>query len=61
MRKVLEAAAVKTGVDIKKGVYMWFSGPSFIRWLNFGTARVVGADAVGMSTVPEVIGAVPHT
>ena len=55
MRKVLEAAAVKTGVDIKKGVYMWFSGPSFETPAEIRMARVVGAVAVGMSTVPEVI------
>ncbi len=55
MRKALEAAAVKTGVDIKKGVYMWFSGPSFETPAEIRMARIVGADAVGMSTVPEVI------
>ncbi len=55
MRKALEAAAVKTGVDIKKGVYMWFSGPSFETPAEIRMARMIGADAVGMSTVPEVI------
>ncbi len=55
MRKALEAAAVKAGVDIKKGVYMWFSGPSFETPAEIRMARIIGADAVGMSTVPEVI------
>jgi purine-nucleoside phosphorylase len=55
MRKALEAAAVMTGVDIKKGVYMWFSGPSFETPAEIRMARLIGADAVGMSTVPEVI------
>jgi purine-nucleoside phosphorylase len=55
LRKALEAAAAVTGVDIKKGVYMWFSGPSFETPAEIRMARMIGADAVGMSTVPEVI------
>lgn len=55
MRAALEAAAAKVDVKIAKGVYMWFSGPSFETPAEIKMARIIGADAVGMSTVPEVI------
>lgn len=55
MRAALEAAAQKTGTPLHKGVYMWFSGPSFETPAEIRMARVFGANAVGMSTVPEVI------
>lgn len=55
MRNALEVAAAKVDVKISKGVYMWFSGPSFETPAEIKMARIVGADAVGMSTVPEVI------
>ena len=51
----LEKAAVATGTPLHKGVYMWFSGPSFETPAEIRMARVMGANAVGMSTVPEVI------
>ena len=49
------AAARTTGVRLAEGVYMWFSGPSFETPAEIRMARTLGADAVGMSTVPEVI------
>lgn len=55
MRAALEAAAAAAGVPLHAGVYMWFSGPSFETPAEIRAASVLGADAVGMSTVPEVI------
>ena len=49
-----EAADVE-GIKAPSGVYMWFSGPTFETPAEIRMARTLGADAVGMSTVPEVI------
>ncbi|MBC7280983.1 purine-nucleoside phosphorylase [Hoeflea sp.] len=51
----MQAAARATGTPMHEGVYMWFSGPSFETPAEIRMARTMGADAVGMSTVPEVI------
>jgi purine-nucleoside phosphorylase len=51
----LHEAARAEDIALHEGVYMWFSGPSFETPAEIRAARVLGADMVGMSTVPEVI------
>ena len=55
MRAALKSAAGAEGVDLPEGVYCWFSGPCFETPAEIRAAKIFGADAVGMSTVPEVI------
>ena len=55
MAEAMDRAARTQGVELHHGVYMWFSGPTFETPAEIRMARLMGADAVGMSTVPEVI------
>ena len=55
LHAALLGAAEREGVKCWTGVYMWFSGPSFETPAEIRMARLAGAHAVGMSTVPEVI------
>jgi len=48
-------AAAEAGIVLREGVYVWLSGPSFESPAELRFLRTIGADAVGMSTVPEVI------
>jgi purine-nucleoside phosphorylase len=55
LRARLRAAADAEGVALPEGVYAWYSGPSFETPAEIRAIRLLGGDAVGMSTVPEVI------
>lgn len=48
-------AAREAGITLREGVYIFLSGPSFESPADLRFLRGIGADAVGMSTVPEVI------
>lgn len=51
----LRRAGREEKIDLAEGTYMWFSGPSFETPAEIRMARLLGATAVGMSTVPEVM------
>jgi len=55
LREALTRAAATEGIVLKDGVYAWYSGPSFETPAEIRAIHRLGADAVGMSTVPEVI------
>ncbi len=55
LRARMRRAAGSANVALQEGVYMWFSGPSFETPAEVRMAGLLGADLVGMSTVPETI------
>ncbi len=55
LNKIARDVAIKQGIDLVEGVYAAMSGPSFETPAEIRFLRKIGADAVGMSTVPEVI------
>ena len=55
--KLAESVAKEQGIVLKKGVYVGGTGPSYETPAEYKYFRLIGGDAVGMSTVPEVIAA----
>lgn len=53
LRQRLKAAAARSGVAVEQGVYLYTLGPNFETPAEIRAFRTLGADAVGMSTVPE--------
>jgi purine-nucleoside phosphorylase len=55
LRKIAREVGNKLGVKLQEGVYLALSGPTYETPAEIRAFRTLGADAVGMSTVPEVI------
>jgi purine-nucleoside phosphorylase len=55
LRKLASAIAEDLGIVLKSGVYFAGTGPSYETPAEYKYFRMIGADAVGMSTIPEVI------
>jgi purine-nucleoside phosphorylase len=55
LRRLAHQAGEQAGVPLKEGLYAWLLGPSYETPAEVQMARRLGADLVGMSTVPEAI------
>lgn len=57
LRNIAKEVGAAMGMQLKEGVYLALSGPTYETPAEIRAFRILGADAVGMSTVPEVIAA----
>jgi purine-nucleoside phosphorylase len=57
LRGIAKEVAAAQNLEVKEGVYLGLSGPTYETPAEIRAFRILGADAVGMSTVPEVIAA----
>ena len=55
LRSKAHAMGARLDITLKEGIYLWYSGPSFETVAEIQMAIRLGANAVGMSTAPEVI------
>lgn len=55
LMNLVRKTANKLEIELREGVYIYFTGPTYETPAEVKMARILGADAVGMSTVPEVI------
>lgn len=57
MMELAKKCAKDNSIEVREGTYMMFTGPNYETPAEVKAARILGGDAVGMSTVPEVIAA----
>ena len=57
LRDKIKKAARKIDIDLREGVYLQFTGPAYESPAEVRMARILGADAVGMSTACEAVSA----
>ena len=55
LREKIKAVAAEAGITLREGVYAMYSGPNYETPAEIRMFRIMGADAVGMSTVPEAL------
>jgi purine-nucleoside phosphorylase len=55
LRNLAMKIAMQNGIELKEGVYVGTPGPTFETPAEYRMFRIIGGDAIGMSTVPEVI------
>ena len=55
LRQKVKEAAAQAGIPLEEGVYMMFTGPNYETPAEVRMAQILGASAVGMSTVPEAL------
>lgn len=57
LQEIVKACASQNGITMREGTYIFLTGPSYETPAEIKAFRILGADAVGMSTVPEVVAA----